>query len=62
MNVNPGWLIVVVPQIPIVQKATEMVSPPNEQPFGFINQGFLNYNLMIFESDVVSDFCTCCMA
>ena len=27
------------PPVPIVQKATEMASPPNKQPFGFINQG-----------------------
>ena len=30
---------VVVPPVPIVQTATEMVPPLNKQPFGFINQG-----------------------
>ena len=32
MNVNPGWSMVMVPSVPIVQKATEMASPPKKQP------------------------------
>ena len=36
---NPGWLIVVVPPVPIVLGYWNGISPSHQQPFGFMNQG-----------------------